>query len=140
MPLEHGELTGQIIGAAIAVHRALGPGFLESIYENALVVELHSLELPVQRQASIPVLYRGIEVGLHRLDLLVAGHIVVELKAVRDLDEAHFAVTRSYLRAVGKEHGLLLNFAKKTLEARRVVANDRFHPRPVPGFLRSYVP
>ena len=120
--LEHGDLTGQIIGAAIEVHKELGPGFLESLYENALCVELRRRHIPFARQVSIPVLYRGVEIGLHRLDLLVSDEIVVELKAVRRLDDIHFVTVRSYLHALGKEHGLLLNFAKTTLEVKRVAA------------------
>ena len=124
MPLEHEELTGRIIGAAIEVHKALGPGYIEAIYENALVLELRAHGVPFQRQLSVPVLYRGTEVGLHRLDLYVADTIVVELKAIKALEDIHFAVTRSYLRAAGREHGLLLNFAKVTLEAKRVIAAE----------------
>jgi len=118
--LEYEELTGRIIGAAIEVHKELGPGFLEALYENALCVEMRRRKLPFDRQVSIPVLYRGTEIGLHRLDLLVAGEIVVELKAVRSLNEIHFVTVRSYIHALGKEHGLLLNFAKTTLEIKRI--------------------
>lgn len=122
MTLEHEEITGQIIGAAIEVHRELGPGFLESVYEKALVVELNQRKISFVRQLSVPVLYRGVEVGLHRIDLFVADEIVVELKAVSELINQHFAVVRSYLRALGRCHGLLMNFAKTTLEVKRVIA------------------
>ena len=75
MPLEHEELTGKIIGAAIEVHRQLGPGFIESIYENALVYELHKRGLNVDQQLEVPIIYDGtIEVGKHRLDLLIDNH------------------------------------------------------------------
>lgn len=124
MSLEHEALTGRIIGAAIEVHKALGPGYVESIYENALVLELRAQDIPFERQVSVPVLYRGAEVGLHRLDLYVADLIVVELKAIKALDDIHFAVVRSYLRATGRQHGLLLNFAKPTLEVKRVIASE----------------
>ena len=124
MTLEHEELTGQIIGAAIEVHRTLGPGFLESVYEAALVVELRHCGLAFSRQTAVPVVYRGVEVGLHRLDLFVADEIVVELKAIKKLLPEHFAVVRSYLRAVGRDHGLLLNFSKPTLEVKRVLARE----------------
>ena len=124
MTLEHEEITGKIIGAAIEVHRTLGPGFVESIYENALLVELRHRGIQFQRQVSVPVLYRDVEVGLHRLDLLVTGIIVVELKAVKAITDAHFAFVRSYLRAIGREHGLILNFAKPTLEIKRVRATS----------------
>ena len=120
--LEHGELTEKIIGAAIEVHRSLGPGFLESIYENALILELQKRQLRVAQQTEFPVTYAGQEVGRHRLDLLVEDTIVVELKCAKDLEDVHFAIVRSYLRACGKRHGLLLNFAKPTLEVRRVIA------------------
>ena len=122
MALEHEELTGRIIGAGIEVHKALGPGFLESVYEGALSIELRRREIPFVRQLAVPVLYRGVEVGLHRLDLFVADEVVVELKAVKELSDVHFVVVRSYLRAVGRDHGLLLNFAKPTLQAKRVTA------------------
>lgn len=122
MALEHEELTGEIIGAAIEVHKALGPGFVESIYENALVVEFRYRGIRFHRQVSVPVLYRDVEVGLHRLDLLVTDVVVVELKAVKAITDTHFAFVRSYLRAIGREHGLILNFAKPTLEIKRVRA------------------
>lgn len=118
--LEHGDLTDKIIGAAIEVHRRLGPGFLESIYENALVIELEKRHVQVSRQVEVPILYDGIVVGTHRLDLLVENTIVVELKAIRDLEDIHFAIVRSYLRAMDRKHGLLLNFAKHPLLIKRV--------------------
>ena len=121
MELEHKELTEKIIGAAIEVHKRLGPGFIESIYEAALVMELQKRKLEVGQQIDLPVYYDGIEIGRHRLDLFVENTIVVELKAVRNLEDVHYAVVRSYLKAIGKEHGLILNFAKTTLEAKRVI-------------------
>jgi GxxExxY protein len=122
MALEHEALTERIIGAAIEVHRCLGPGYLESVYEKALILELRRRGLSVQYQFEIPIHYAGEEVGRHRLDLLVEDTIVVELKAIKDLDDIHFAVVRSYLKAAGRKHGLLLNFAKVTLEVKRVIA------------------
>jgi len=118
--LAHRELTEQIIGAAIEVHRRLGPGFLESIYENALVIELRKRGLSVEKQLEVPVLYDEVEVGTHRLDLLIAGTIGVELKAIKALEDVHFAVVRSYLAATRLEHGLLFNFARPVLEIKRV--------------------
>lgn len=117
----HEELTGRIIACAIEVHRALGPGFLESIYEAALVVELNRAGLKVEQQRTLPVFYREILVGEHRLDLLVEDKIVVELKAISELEDIHFAIVRSYLKAVGLEHGLLLNFATMPLMVKRVI-------------------
>lgn len=121
MALEFEELTDRIIGAAIEVHRTLGPGFLESIYEKAMLVELRRRGLFPTDQFDLAVRYAGEEVGLHRLDLFVEDTIVVELKAIKALEDIHFAVVRSYLRAVDRKHGLLLNFAKTSLEIRRVI-------------------
>ena len=130
MVLEHEELTHEIIRAGIDVHRLLGPGFLEAIYSKAMGIELRRRGLPFEREVKAPIRYRGIEVGRHRLDLLVAGKIVVELKAIRTIEDVHFAVVRSYLRAVGLRHGLLLNFARPTLDARRVSAKLSFLAQP----------
>jgi len=134
MRLEYGELTSRVIAAAIEVHRRLGPGFLESIYENALVVELRKQGLKAEQQVEVTIEYDRVEVGQHRLDLLVEGTIVVELKAIKNLENVHFAIVRSYLRAIGKEHGLLLNFTKPTLEVKRVICHGA---KSFPGFLAS---
>ena len=112
--------TGTIIGAAIRVHEELGPGFLESFYEEALCVELDSLGLRYQRQLLVPVRYRAAVVGEHRLDLLVEGGVVVELKAIERFEPIHFATVRSYLKATNCTVGLLLNFAATTLQVKRV--------------------
>jgi GxxExxY protein len=123
MALEFEDLTGKIIGAAIEVHRQLGPGFIESIYENALVYELRKRGLKVEQQLEVPVIYDGnVEVGKHRLDLLVEGEIVIDLKVISELLDVHFAIVKSQLRAMRRKHGLLLNFAKVKLEAKRVIA------------------
>jgi GxxExxY protein len=120
--LAHETLTEKIIAAAIEVHKTLGPGFLESIYENSLVIELQKRGLEVKNQVEIPVLYDNIEVGKHRIDLLIEDKIIVELKAIKNIEDVHFAIVKSYLRAFGLEHGLILNFAKTTLEIKRVIA------------------
>ena len=114
-------MSNQIIGAAIKVHKELGPGFLESIYEEALKVELSKNELDFASQMEVQIEYLGVPVGLHRLDLLVQNEVIVELKAVKELSDIHFAQLRSYLKATGMKVGLLLNFSKPTLEVRRVV-------------------
>ena len=120
--LEHQGLTGKIIAAAIDVHKELGPGFVESIYENALVYELERRGLKVDQQVPVKVYYDDYLVGKHRLDLVVEDTIVVELKAIKQILDLHFAIARSYLRATNRRHGLMLNFAKTTLEIRRVIA------------------
>ena len=115
------ELSRKIIGAAIEVHSEPGPGFLESIYEKALKVEFSEHEFNYVAQKEIKVKYLGVVVGFHRLDLLVENKIIIELKAVKELTDVHFAQLRSYLKATGLKVGLLLNFAKPTSELRRVV-------------------
>ena len=115
------ELSKRIIGAAIRVHRELGPGFLESIYEQALKVEFAENNLHFDSQKEIKIKYMGVEVGQHRLDLLAENQIIIEIKAVKELIDIHFAQLRSYLKATGLKVGLLLNFAKPTLEIKRVV-------------------
>jgi GxxExxY protein len=122
MALEHEALTEPIIGAAIEVHRRLGPGFLESVYEKALIIELKKRGMAVQDQMEVIITYDGNEVDRHRLDLFVEDMIVVDLKAIKNLEDIHFAVVRSQLRAVDRQHGLLLNFAKTTLEPERLIA------------------
>jgi GxxExxY protein len=121
MALEFEGLTEKIIGAAIEVHRKLGPGFLESVYENALVVELHKRGLKHEQQKEITVLFDGVEVGKHRLDLIVENEVVIDLKTIKAFQDVHFAIVKSQLRAAGRKHGLLLNFSNKTLEVKRVI-------------------
>jgi GxxExxY protein len=118
--LKERDLTERIIRAAIEVHRNLGPGFLESIYEEALCVEFDAVGIPYERQKTIPLMYRDRPIGEHRLDLLVAGSIVVELKAIAGLEKIHFSVVRSYMKAVGCDVGLILNFATMPLTVKRV--------------------
>ena len=107
--LRDSEITDAIIAAAIAVHRELGPGFLESIYELALI-----------RQKPIPLFYRDHQIGEHRLDFLIENKIVVELKAIETLENVHFATVRSYLKATGLADGLILNFSTMPLTVKRV--------------------
>lgn len=119
----HVALTEAIIAAAIAVHRALGPGFLEKIYENALLAELEARGHKVARQVSVDVIYRDKIVGNHRIDLLVDDEVVVEIKSVQVLIEEHVAQVRSTLKAAKKRIGLLMNFNHETLKEglRRVI-------------------
>lgn len=112
-------VTERIIGAAISVHRALGPGFLESIYEEALAVEFALQGIAFVRQKPVALFYRDHQIGEHRLDFVVEKLIVVELKAIRALEDIHFAIGRSYLKATGLRDGLLLNFATSPLTIKR---------------------
>lgn len=103
-------LARNVIGAAIAVHRALGPGFLESVYEEALCIEFDHQNIPYQRQHPIAVNYRDRNVGEGRLDLLVGEKLIVELKAVEAIAPIHMAQVISYLKTTGYNLGLLINF------------------------------
>jgi len=106
----HKDVTSQIIAAAIAVHKALGPGFLEVLYENAMVIELTKRGLNVRRQVIIPVYYDGQLIGDHRADLIVESAVVVELKAAAQLHSIHQAQTLSTLKAAKLKVALLINF------------------------------
>jgi GxxExxY protein len=121
MQHEFEPLSSKIIEAAIAVYRELGPGFLESIYQQALSVALRHREIRFECQKEITIEFDGVDVGRHVLDLVVNDDIVVELKAVKALDEIHFAQVRFYLKATGHRVGLLLNFNATTLVVKRVV-------------------
>jgi GxxExxY protein len=116
-----GDLTERIIGAAIHVHRHLGPGFLEKIYENALKVEFLKRGIIFHQQASIRIVYNGELIGMHRLDLLVENKVVVEIKSVKSIDDIHLATVFSYLKATNLDVGLILNYCAPTLKIRRVV-------------------
>ncbi len=121
MSHEFEPLSSAIIEAAIAVHRELGPGFLESVYENALKTALRLRGIRYEAQWIVSVFYEGEPVGLHVLDLVVEDQIVVELKAVQALDDIHFAQLRSYLKATRLGVGLLFNFNAPKLVIKRVV-------------------
>lgn len=109
-------ITEAVIGAAIAVHRALGPGLLESAYEACLAYELMEQGLAVERQKELPVTYRGVQLDCgYRIDLLVEGKVVVELKAVERVEPVHEAQLLSYLKLSGCQVGLLINFNVKML-------------------------
>ena len=114
-------LTYDVVGCGIAVHRALGPGFLESVYAESMAMALGDARLPYAREVPVGVEFKGRPVGSHRLDLIVSDVLVVELKAVERLAPIHFAQVRSYLRATRLRAGLLLNFESPTLEIRRIL-------------------
>jgi GxxExxY protein len=111
----HTDVTSRIIDAAIEIHRILGPGFLESIYEEALAHEFDLRGIAYQRQITFQVGYKGIIAGEHRLDFLVEDKVVLDLKAVKDFEEIHIVKMLSYLRATKKHVGLLINFNKPRL-------------------------
>jgi GxxExxY protein len=118
---EFEELSGRILAAAVDVHKELGPGFLESIYQKAMEVALQHRGITFDPQKDIHVYFEGEDVGLHRIDLIVGDVIIVELKAVKAFEDIHFAQLKSYLKATGLRVGLLLNFNSPTLAIKRVV-------------------
>jgi GxxExxY protein len=114
---ELNQLTEKIIGAAIEVHRHLGPGLLESAYETCLAYELEQLGLAVERQKPLPLVYKQIRLDQgYRLDLLVEGKVIVEVKVVEQIMPVHEAQVLSYLKLSGRRIGLLLNFNVKLLK------------------------
>ena len=121
-------LAHQVIGAALEVHRALGPGYLESVYEEAMRVELRRQGIPHVRQARFGTIYKGEVVGEHRIDILVDDELIVELKAVDALAPIHTAQVISYLKAGALQLGLLINFNVPVLKQgiRRVIWNPPF--------------
>ncbi len=129
------ELVTKVIGCCIEVHKALGPGFLESLYHRALEIELAANSLPFETQKPIRISYRDHFVGEHRLDLLIDDQLVVELKTVEHITRDHYAQLKSYMNAVNQQIGLLVNFAGSTVNVRRVELNKA--PSPVPPFSRS---
>jgi GxxExxY protein len=115
--MELNQITGEIIGAAIEVHRALGPGLLESIYEECLCQELRFREIRFDRQHPLPIAYKGLALDCgYRVDLLVAEAIVVEIKAVQSLDPIHEAQLLTYMKLGGWKVGLLINFNVSVLK------------------------
>jgi GxxExxY protein len=118
---EFDDLSGRILGVAVEVHKALGPGFVEPIYQRAMEVALQHREIAFQRQKEVHVDFEQVDVGVQRLDLVVEDQIILELKAVKALEEVHFAQLRSYLKATGLHIGLLLNFNAPILVIKRIV-------------------
>lgn len=117
------DVTEQIIQAVIQVHQVLGPGFLESVYQKALVVELTKRDIFLECEKEVAIHYESEPIGKHRLDLIVAGQVVVELKTVEKLAGIHYAQLRSYLKVTGLRVGLLVNFATEKADYRRVELN-----------------
>ncbi len=113
------ELTKLVIGSAYTVHNVLGPGFLEKVYENALLVELLEIGLSAKQQADIPVYYRGKNVGDFVADLVIEERLILELKAVQSLSKEHEVQLVNYLNATGIENGLLINFGPSVTVKRK---------------------
>lgn len=121
MTLKHADLTDAILKAYYAVYNSLGYGFLEKVYENAILLELREMGIAVEPQVPISVSYKNEVVGEYFADIVVEGKVIVELKAAESLVDAHRCQLLNYLKATGYEVGLLLNFSKMP-EFKRVVA------------------
>jgi len=114
------EITEKIIGAAMKVHSALGNGFQEVIYQRALEIEMEDAGIKFRREFEMPIFYKGKEIGLRRVDFLVDGKIMVELKAIIQLENVHLAQAKNYLEAYNVEVGLLINFGSISLQFKRL--------------------
>ena len=118
---EEEQITHRIIGSAMEVHRVLGPGFLEAVYQAALARQFEYDQIPCERECEVTIEFKGAVVGRQRLDFMVAGRVILELKAVDDLSNTHKAQLRSYLKATGLRLGLLINFNQELLQVKRVL-------------------
>jgi GxxExxY protein len=123
--LKHGELTDKIIGTFYEVYNELGFGFLESVYEEAMLMALESKGFKVEQQVPIPVWFRGKKIGSFEADLIINELVIIELKAVTVIDNAHIAQLLNYLRATEIEVGLVLNFGHKAEFRRKAFDNNR---------------
>jgi GxxExxY protein len=121
---KYSEITEKIIGCAMKVHSTLGSGFQEVIYQRALAIELSNAGIEFAREVEMPIHYGGGEIGTRRADFVVEGKILVELKALIELEDVHLAQALNYLEAYELQVGLLINFGSKRLEFRRLT-NER---------------
>jgi len=118
--MEHNALTHKIIGAAIEVHKRLGNGFQEVIYQRVLSIEMNLQSIAHEREKEMPLMYKGYDVGTRRIDFFVEEQIMVEIKAVINLEDVHLAQAKNYLEAYKMETGLLINFGAKSLQFKRI--------------------
>ncbi len=126
--IDFDKLTYRVNGCAMKVHRTLGNGFQEVIYQRCLAIELEQVGLNYQREQSQVIYYNGVEVGKRRADFIIEDLIVVELKAVIDLQNAHLAQAKNYVVAYDKPIGLLLNFGAESLQIKKVY-NNKYFPK-----------
>ena len=124
-PHKYDDLTHTIIGCAMKVHGALGNGFQEVIYQRALGIEMEKAGLSFLREQEIPIYYDGQEIGSRRADFLVESCVLVELKAITQIEEVHFAQIINYLTAYQLEIGLLINFGEKSLQFKRFIKSAK---------------
>jgi len=114
------ELTYNIIGCALKVHKTMGNGFQEVIYQRCLAIELGNAGIEFLREQEMPIFYEGINVGTRRADFIIAGEVMVELKAIIQLEDVHLAQALNYLTAYQIEIGLLINFGSNSMEVKRL--------------------
>ncbi len=117
----HSDSTARIIGCAIEVHKLLGPGFVEKAYENAMACELRKAHLHFETQKSVNIIYKDTKVAKHRLDFVIEGNVIVELKSTSRFSMEDIKRLLSYLKATKLKVGLLINFSKARIEVRRLV-------------------
>ena len=122
---KYSELTGKIIGCAMEVHKILGNGFQEVIYQRALAKEMYLQSIGFSREHEMPIYYKEEQIGTRRVDFLVEGVVSVEIKALTKLEDVHLAQAINYLEAYNLEIGLLINFGAKSLEFKRLI-NSKF--------------
>jgi len=118
---KHSDLTGKIIGAAMEVHKHLGNGFQEVIYQRALSIELNMQNIQHIREQEMDLSYKGYDIGKRRVDFFIEDKIMLEIKAVKELEDVHLAQAINYLEAYGLEIGLLINFGNTSLQFKRVM-------------------
>ena len=121
------DLTGKIIGCAMEVHRQMGNGFQEVIYQRALEIEMRLQGLAFSREHEMEIFYKGENIGLRRVDFFVEGKVMVELKAIIQLEDVHLAQAINYLEAYGLDIGLLINFGNTSLQFKRVMKPKKNH-------------
>ncbi|MCF8379406.1 MAG: GxxExxY protein [Bacteroidales bacterium] len=123
--MKYEDLTRDIIGAAMEVHNTLGNGFQEVIYQRALAIEMETRGLGFSREHEMPIFYKGEQIGTRRVDFFVADCIMVELKALVQLEDVHLAQAKNYLEAYNIEIGLLINFGARSFQFKRIYLNKK---------------
>lgn len=130
---KYSELTSKIIGCAMIIHKMLGNGFQEVIYQRALAIEMNLAGISYDREFEMPIFYREKQIGTRRVDFLLEGILSVELKAIIKLEDVHFAQAINYLEAYNLEIGLLINFGERSLNFKRLT-NKKFKPEIIQSY------
>ena len=125
---KYSEITEKIIGSAMKVHGTLGNGFQEVIYQRALQIEMNDAGLQFEREFNMPVYYKGRNIGERRVDFFVEKNIMVEIKAIVQLENVHLAQAKNYLEAFNMQVGLLINFGSASLQFKRMINNRSMYP------------